>query len=75
MQGTEKLDKLKFNDEIITKELMPGIEGIVGEKSKFVGKIYVFEGSNGVLQKLKLWAKGFDISQYEEDTNDECGEE
>jgi hypothetical protein len=66
MQGTEKLDELKFNDVVETIKLFPGLEKIVGESSKYVGKIYVFEGSNGCLQELKLWAKGFEISNYEE---------
>ncbi len=66
MKGTEKLDKLQFNEEMPTKELIPGMEAIVGDTLKFVGKTYTFEGSGGVLQEVKLWATGFDIEKYEE---------
>ncbi len=66
MEGTEKLDKLKFNETIPTKELIPGMEALVGDTLKFVGKTYIFEG-DGVLQEIKLWAKGFNIDDYNQE--------
>jgi len=65
MKNTEKLDGLEFNEVIETDNLLPGLKEIVGEKVKFVGKSYIFEGSNGVLQEVKLWAKGFDPEKYD----------
>lgn len=65
MKGTEKLDELQFNDTVETNKLMPGLEDIVGTTCKYVGKTYLFEGSNGVLQEIKLWAEGFEHDKYE----------
>ncbi len=65
MKGTEKLDELEFNDVIETDMLLPGLKDIVGENIEFVGKSYIFEGSNGVLQEVQIWAKGFNPEKYD----------
>lgn len=66
MKGTEILDDLEFNDVIETDKIFPGLKEIVGENVEYVGKSYSFEGSNGVLKEVKLWAKGFDPEKYEQ---------
>lgn len=51
-------------EEIFSKK--DAITETLGESVRFVGIVGVFEGSNGVLMELKLWAKDFDIEDYEE---------
>lgn len=63
----KKLDELKFNETIKSGEIFPGIEEIMGENMRFVGKSYIFEGDNKVLQTIKIWSEGFDPDDYEQD--------
>lgn len=67
MYGTEKLDELKFNEIIETKKIIPGMEVLMGENMKYVGKKYLFVGDTGLLQELNLYAKGFDPHDYEQE--------
>lgn len=62
-----KLDKLEFNETINSSEIIPGLEFIMGENMKFVGKSYSFVGDNNVLQTIQIWAEGFDVEDYEQD--------
>lgn len=62
-----KLDNLKFGETIKSGDILPGIEAIMGENMRFVGKSYIFEGDNKVLQTVKIWATGFNPDDYEGD--------
>lgn len=58
--GTEYETKDIFGEENF-------IHGALGEKVRFIGLKGVFEGSDGMLMTIKLWAKDFDIEEYEDD--------
>ena len=64
---TRKLDELEFNETIKTADVFPGVECIMGENMRFVGKTYSFVGDSNVLQTIKLCAEGFNPKDYEED--------
>lgn len=64
MQGTEKLDAMKFNEIIETKKIIPGMEVLMGENMKYVGKKYLFVGDTGLLQEINLYANGFNPDDY-----------
>ena len=63
----KKLSNLEFNEEIKSGEVFPGIEEIMGKNMRLVGKSYIFEGDNKVLQTIKIWATGFNPDDYEQD--------
>ena len=70
MTMKNKLDELEFNQVIKTSDVLPGIEGIediMGEKMRLVGKSYSFVGDNNVLQTIKIWAEGFNPDDFEQD--------
>lgn len=60
-----KLDEIEFNQEIKSSDVLPGIEIIMGENMRFVGKSYSFVGDNNVLQTIKIWAEGFNPEDFE----------
>lgn len=62
---TRKLDEIEFNQEIKSGDILPGLEGIMGESMRLVGKSYSFVGDNNVLQTIKIWAEGFNPEDYE----------
>lgn len=58
--GTEYETKEVFGEEGFINEAL-------GDKVRYVGLVGVFEGSNGLLMELKLWAKDFNIEDYNND--------
>jgi len=70
----KQLNEIIKNDDLgteyETKEIF-GEEGFInetlGDSVKYVGLKGVFEGSNGLLMEIKLWAKDFNIEDYEDD--------
>jgi hypothetical protein len=72
LQTRKCMTKIIKNDSIgtvyATEEIFSKKDAIetLGESVRFVGIVGVFEGSNGVLMEFKLWAKDFDIEDYEE---------
>lgn len=64
---SRKLDELELNQVIKSADVLPGIEEIMGENMRFVGKSYVFLGDKNILQTIKIWASGFDPDDFEEE--------
>ena len=62
-----KLNELEFNETLKCSEMMPGLEGIMGENMKFVGRSYIFVGDNDIMQTIKIWAVGFNPEDYDQD--------
>lgn len=62
---TSKLDGIEFNETIKTSKIIPGLEDILGENMRFVGKSYIFISDNNIMQTIKIWADGFNIEDYE----------
>jgi hypothetical protein len=69
----EMITNDSLGTEYDTKEVFSEglLEDVLGKKVKLVGIVGVFEGSNEVLMELKLWTKGFNISDYEKEGNEE----
>jgi len=74
---TKSLSQIVKNDDLGTEYETKNVFGeanfiheALGEKVRFVGLKGVFEGSNGLLMTIQLWARDFDIEEYE-DNDDE----
>lgn len=66
MELETKIDKLKLNDVVPTKEILGEHMGeMCGENLKLVGITYVFETTTNLKMDVKVWAKGFDPKEYD----------
>lgn len=66
MELETKIDKLKLNDVVLTKEILgEHMGGMCGETLKLVGITYVFETETNLKTDVKVWAKGFDPKKYD----------
>ena len=61
-----KPEDLKMNDVVKTNDIIPGMDIMMGEQMKFVGRSYHFVGDSGILQSINVYAEGFDIKDYED---------
>lgn len=66
MEIETKLDKLKLNDVVPTKETLgEHMCEMCGENLKLVGITYVFETSTHLKIDVPMWAGGFDPKKYD----------
>ena len=63
---SKKINDMKLNESVATKDTLPGFEGIMGENMKLVGVSYHLLGDSDILQEVKVWAKGFDPKRFDD---------